>query len=142
MICMADRGPGHLTAQTDRTFLDSFHERSLDRFPHMDHLRLAWIVMRAHGLDEGLRIIRRGIREFAEYQGAAGRYHETLTMFWGLLVNHAIGAHPEIGNFDEFLASFPFLLDKGLALRHWTNDSLWSNQARARWTEPDLLPLP
>ena len=69
-------------------------------------------------------------------------YHETLTVFWAQIVHHAIHAGSGIDDFDAFLASFPFLLDKGLPLRHWRSGMLWSESSRAGWTEPDLLPLP
>jgi len=125
----------------DRLFIDAFHRRSLERFSHRDHLRLAWIVMSRHGLAEGLNLMRQGIREFAEDQGSANRYHETLTMFWSRLVNHAIENSPSAQTFETFLSSFPFLMDKSLPSRHWSNERLWSDSARAGWLDPDLKPL-
>ena len=129
-------------AQRDRLFLPGFHDRSLDHFGHQDHLRLAWLVMKNHELDEGLNLIKHGIKEYAESQRAGNRYHETVTVFWAQIVHHAIHASSGLDDFDAFLASFPFLLDRGLPLRHWTGRTLWSESSRAGWTEPDLLPLP
>ena len=129
-------------AQRDRLFLRGFHDRSLDHFGHQDHLRLAWLVMKNHELDEGLTLIKHGIKEYAESQRAGNRYHETVTVFWAQIVHHAIHASSGLDDFDAFLASFPFLLDRGLPLRHWTGRTLWSESSRAGWTEPDLLPLP
>jgi len=40
------------------------------------------------------------------------------------------------------LARFPFLLEKGLPFKLWRGETLNSDQARARWVEPDLVPLP
>ena len=135
------RSPG-LVSDKDWEFLHAFHNRSLERFGHLDHLRLAWIVMRRHELNEGSRLIRNGLKEFAEYQGARNRYHETLTMFWTRIVHHAAQARADIKDFDSFLASSQFLIDKNLPLRHWTSTTLWSDSARAGWMEPDRLPLP
>jgi len=129
-------------AQRDRLFLRGFHDRSLDHFGHQDHLRLAWLVMKNHEPDEGLNLIKHGIKEYAESQRAGNRYHETVTVFWAQIVHHAIHASSGLDDFDAFLASFPFLLDRGLPLRHWTGRTLWSESLRAGWTEPDLLPLP
>jgi len=98
--------------------------------------------MKNHELDEGLNLIKHGIKDYAEGQGAGNRYHETLTVFWATIFHHAIHASAGLDDFDAFLASFPFLLDKGLPLRHWTSGTLWSESSRAGWTEPDLLPLP
>jgi hypothetical protein len=122
-------------------FLRDFHDHSLQGFGHRDHLRLARALTKTHGLDISERLIRQGIKEFAEHQGAGNRYHETLTMFWVRIVNHAVQSRPDINNFDVFLDSFPFLLDKNLPVRHWTSERLWSDSARRRWIEPDLRPI-
>jgi len=127
---------------SEKLFFDSFHQRTLERFAHRDHLRLAWIIMRRHGLDLGLHLLRLAIKEFARDQGAANRYHETLTMFWGQIIHHAIQARPDIQDFDRFLNTFTFLADKNLPLRHWTEQSLWSSSARENWLGPDKLAIP
>ena len=123
-------------------FLDSFHERTLERFFHREHLRLAWNIIREHGLDQGLSILAQGIKEFTEEQGTANQYHETLTMFWGRIIDHAIQERPDVQRFEEFLNTFPFLLEKDLPTRHWTSARLWSDAARQSWLLPDKLPLP
>jgi hypothetical protein len=128
-------------SKDDRAFLAAFHERSLDQFSHRDHLRLAWIVMSKHGLSDGLNLMRQGIKAFAEDQGSGNRYHETLTMFWSRLVQHAVVNSPNVRDFETFLSSFPFMTDKGLPLRHWSSERLWSESARAGWIDPDLRPL-
>ena len=56
--------------QSDRLFLRGFHDRGLDHFGHQDHLRLAWLVMMNHELDEGLNLIGHGIKEYTVGQGA------------------------------------------------------------------------
>ena len=131
-----------LFSDSDRMFLEDFHNRKLARFGHQDHLHLAWLILKNHTLDEGLGLIGNAIREFAKDQGAANRYHETLTSFWGRIIAHAIETHLEIDDFQVFLEQFPFLLDKQLALRHWSESLLWSDQSRSNWTPPDLRPLP
>ena len=125
----------------DRSFLDAFHRRDVERFSHRDHLRLAWIILKVHGPGEGSNIIRHAIRDFAKDKGAGNLYHETLTTFWAQLVHHAIQTRPDIRGFDELLATLPLLLDKNLPLKHWSSELLWSNPARTVWVEPDLLPL-
>src|SRR5207245_2905279 len=127
-------------AQRDRLFLRGFHDRSLDHFGHQDHLRLAWLVMKNHEPDEGLNLIKHGIKEYAESQRAGNRYHETVTVFWAQIVHHAIHASSGLDDFDAFLASFPFLLDRGLPLRHWTGRTLSSDSSPAGLPFHDLSP--
>jgi hypothetical protein len=76
----------------DREFLRLFHETSLpsEEFRHRGHLRLARLVLSLHQRDEAESIVAREIRQFAIANGASGKYHDTLTRFWGRLVGHAM----------------------------------------------------
>lgn len=111
-------------------------------FHHRDHLRLAWCLIRRSGVETATSTITDGIRRFATLHGQAGKYHETLTLFWVRIVAHLIDARPDITTFDRFLAAFPQVLDKDLPYHHWRRDTMQSSAARARWVEPDLLALP
>lgn len=128
----------------DDTFARAFFDGTLppSQFHHREHLRLAWVVIRRHGLAPANAMIAQGIRHYAAAHGQTSLYHDTLTQFWIGLVGHLTQEHPEITDFATFLASFPLLLDKGLPARHWQPETLWSSAARARWVAPDLLALP
>jgi len=92
---------------------------------------------------------RRGItssigrdKQSARSKGASGTYNETLTQFWIRVVNHAIQTNPSAQEFEEFINTFPILLNKQLPLNHWRRETLSSDRARSDWLEPDLRPLP
>jgi hypothetical protein len=87
-------------------------------------------------------MIRSSIRHFAAQHGQAGKYHETLTLFWVRIVSHMIATRPDITAFEPFLATFPRLLDNELPYHHWRRETMQSDAARAHWVEPDLLLLP
>ena len=127
-----------------REFLRAFHDCKLssEDFRHNGHLRLAWLVLRGHGLEEALRLLSVGIRQFASFKGVEDMYNETLTQFWVRIVNHAIQRHPSVQEFEQFIDTFPILLDKHLPYSHWRRETLGSSRARSGWLEPDLLPLP
>jgi len=128
----------------DREFLRAFHESTLssEDFRHLGHLRLAWLVLRRHSLEEALPLLSGGIRQYASSKGASGTYNETLTQFWIRIVNHAIQTNPSAQEFEQFISTFPILLNKRLPLNHWRRETLGSNRARSDWLEPDLWPLP
>jgi hypothetical protein len=128
----------------DTEFLYAFHNRSLPsgEFRHRGHLRLAWLVLSHYQQSEAASTMAREIRRFATEQGGAGRYHETMTRFWTLMVNHARENAQEVESIDELIEKFPFLLDKNLPYRHWTSESFNSQEARTSWVPPDILPLP
>jgi hypothetical protein len=128
----------------DAEFLYAFHNRSLPsgEFRHRGHLRLAWLVLSHHQQSEAANIIAREIRHFAAEQGDAGRYHETMTRFWTLMVNHARENAQEVESIDQLIEKFPILLDKNLPYQHWSSESFNSHEARTSWVPPDILPLP
>lgn len=129
---------------TDDDFVTAFLSGSLPptQFHHRDHLRLTWALVRLTGVEAAMKRITSGIRYFATQHGQDEKYHETMTRFWVRIVGHMVAARPDITMFDDFLATFPMLLDKDLPYRHWRRETMLSPDARAHWVEPDILALP
>jgi hypothetical protein len=129
---------------TDDEFLQACADCTIanHEFRHRDHLRLAWLQVSRLGPEGAVEAVTQGIRRFAATHGAAGKYHETMTQFWVRVVAHLEAARPDVEEFDRFLETFPFLLDKSLPFRHWRRETMMSPEARADWMEPDVLPLP
>jgi hypothetical protein len=127
----------------DREFLRAFHDCKLssEDFRHRGHLRLAWLVLRRHSLEEALQLLSTGISQYANSKGATGMYNETLTRFWIRIVNHAIQLQPHVQEFEKFIDTFPILLDKQLPFYHWRRETLSGVRARFEWVEPDLRSL-
>jgi hypothetical protein len=123
-------------------FAAALAERPAGRFRHVDHLYVAWRLVRDHGLARGAQLFADGLRALTEAHGQATKYHETLTQFWLRLVAHCVDSRPEIADFDSFLEAFPLLSDSSLAARHWSDGILSSREARRAWIAPDLRPLP
>ncbi len=128
----------------DDDFLHAFFGLTLanSEFRHRDHLRLTWLAMRRHGVAAAEEVVTTGIRRFAQHNSHGPLYHDTMTRFWVRLVGHAVSARPEIVDFDEFLATFPLLLDKNTPLRHWSSEAMFAPEARAAWQDPNLVALP
>jgi len=128
----------------DVDFLQGIHDGSLpgSELRHRGHLRLAWLLLGRHSLDDASEIVCRALKNYAQAQGAPDRYHETLTRFWMRIVNHAMELAPVAESTDELVERFPILLEKGLPYRHWSRDCFDSAEARKSWVPPDLLQLP
>ena len=128
----------------DNDFLRAFFGgwRREERFGHYEHLRLAWLVVERHGPEPAADIVGEGIRRMASAQGKAALYNDTITRFWIRLLAHVRDARAPLGNVDEAIAAVPMLADKNIVLRHWSRTALFGPDARARWVEPDLRPLP
>lgn len=110
-----------------------------ERLGHREHVRLAWLALRADRTRGGEGVARI-LRTVAAAHGEAERFHETVTGFWLRLVEHTLDVAPGLDDFDAYLRRFPLLLDRSLLGRHWSRDALAAG--RTAWVEPDLLPLP
>ena len=122
-----------------------FHDGSLSaaQWTHGAHLRMAWLYLARHELDEAHLRLRVGIIRLNAHHGlvetATRGYHETLTRVWLILVaaarrgaGHASAA--------AFVGAAP--IDRDTPLRHYTRERLFSTAARATWQPPDLVDLP
>jgi hypothetical protein len=111
-------------------------------FGHREHLRLAWLVIERHGPEMAAEIVGGGLRRMAAAQGQSVLYNETMTRFWIRLVAHVRDVKGPLVGFDGALELVPMLLDKTLPFKHWTRELMFSPEARERWVEPDLRPMP
>ncbi len=122
----------------DDEFLDRFERGDLQEFTHRDHLRVALLYARRGGRDAAIDGARR-IRTFAEAHGDHAKYHDTVTVAWARLVAHHAHEAPDV---DALVAARPELLDGDILSGYYSPERLWSAEARAGFTEPDVRPLP
>jgi hypothetical protein len=69
------------------------------------------------------------------------RAASALTVAWVRLIESARRSHPDMP-FEALTAACPWLLDKEAPLAYYTPERLYSEDARTRWVEPNLKPLP
>jgi hypothetical protein len=114
---------------------------------HRAHFATAlWLLARRPDLDLP-RVMPGFIRAYNEATGVAntdtGGYHETITQASLRGAKAFLGGHasqPLYVVCNRLMLS-P-LGDKSWPLVYWTKDLLFSVEARRRWVEPDLGPLP
>lgn len=128
---------------TDEALIRSFEAAEMPPggFPHREHVRVAWWYLRHHPWLAALERFRTGLRRFAEAQGAAHKYHETITTAYFLLINERLGGTEAHLTWDEFagrhadlLAWQPSILD-----RYYRRETLMSERARRTFVMPDRL---
>jgi hypothetical protein len=133
---------------SDRELLLAFEAAAIPsaEWTHRAHVRVAFVYLGRHALDAALDAMRRGIRRLNAANDVldtpSSGYHETVTVAWLTLVAAARRAHPDCATSDALLARCPALLDKTRLRAHYSRDHLRSADARARFVEPDLAPLP
>ncbi|MFO7562776.1 MAG: hypothetical protein R6X02_09060 [Enhygromyxa sp.] len=125
----------------DQEFLRRFEsaELSSEEFGHPEHVRMAWLYLRAHPLPEALARICGGIQRFAEAHGADGLYHETITVGYALLICGRLGDAGE--DWLGFRRRNPELFEGGLGLlrRYYQEGTLQSSRAKQRFVWPDRI---
>jgi hypothetical protein len=135
----------HEPSIEDRRFLERFEIGAVTReeFNHRAHVRLAYICLAGSDTDAAAARMHQGLLGFLQHHGVpAAKYHETLTRAWILAVRHFMESAPDSASADAFIAHNPALLDSKIMLTHYSADRLFSDEARARFVEPDLEPIP
>ncbi len=113
-------------------------EMPLEHWDHAAHLRVAaWAVTH---LDEPLPWMRTRLHRLLAHHGIEttkeSGYHETITAAWLRLVAWQLQQDPSI---EAMLTAYA---DKRHLLRYWSRDVMMGWEARERWVEPDVAPLP
>ena len=123
-----------------KELVDGYHAEG--RFGHRQHVHLTWSTIGRYGPDGALRRIVAFIQHVAAARGVPEKYNETVSRFWVRIVAHAMESSSSQDGFEPFVEQHPALLDKELALRHWSPAALWSDVAKREWVEPDVRPIP
>ena len=120
--------------------LEGFLDTTLpaDQFHHEQHVQVAWLFIREHGMPAALAEFTAAIKRFADAKGATGLYHETIT--WAFLF---IIAERQVksgaATWQEFAASNRDLLvwKPSILERYYSSELLKSDLARAVFLFPD-----
>ena len=124
----------------DAALVAAFESTELEQFSHVEHVRVAWWYLRILPLAEALARCSTGIRRFAAAKGATDKYHETITVFWMRTVaKYNISRNGT--SLLEKANEVAYKWDKDFPLNFYSRDLLFSDEARARFVEPDLAPL-
>ena len=137
---------------TDEELWNAFATSALPApvWTHRAHLRMAWLFLRRHPLDEAHILLRVGIIRLNAFHALVETpsrgYHETLTRLWLSLVAAEMAASDAAASdaaaSDAFVEARLPALGKDAVLRHYSPELVGSVRARAVFVEPDRAPLP
>jgi hypothetical protein len=125
---------------SDADLVDGFERATLsaEHFHHAQHVRVAWLFVRRHGLPDALAAFSAALQRFAIAQGAPHLHHVTVTWAYLLLIHARQQAQPAV-TWEEFaslnadlLTWKPSILDA-----YYTPGTLWSDFARQTFVMPD-----
>jgi hypothetical protein len=128
-------------ARHHRDLLEAFTDTTLpaDQFHHEQHVQVAWLFVRRHGMPAALGEFSAAIKRFADAKGATGLYHETITWAFVLLIAER-QARTSADTWDTFAAANADLLtwQPSILNRYYSKELLASDLARRTFVMPDV----
>jgi hypothetical protein len=135
----------HLLSVEDQNFRKEFEACKFppSEFNHCAHIRLAYVYLSEHDVNTAHQLMRSALLSFLEYHGVdVSKYHETITLAWIMAVRHFMENTSDSESFDIFIGKNPRMLDSKIMMTHYSADVLFSDEARAKFVEPNLDPIP
>ena len=128
--------------------VNAFEDASIARgvWKHAEHLVVALYYVTKYDLEPARKKMRDGLfhlltEGFKVDLTKEMPYHETLTMFWMLTVNKFARENTNLG-LTEKANVLVEKFDKDYPLKFYTRELLFSDEARAKFVDPDLSNLP
>ena len=129
---------------SDAAFQEQFEACTLPPtlFTHEAHLRLAWLLLREYAQSTAEEKIQELLLAYVSALGAREKYNTTLTLAAMKAVHHFM-QKSSANSFSNFIDDFPQLSTnfKDLMSAHYSRDIFNSEEAKAHYIEPDLLPF-
>lgn len=136
----------HLVSNNDLEFKQQVETCafSASDFDHRAHVRLAYIYLCNNTAEESVILMRETLMGLLKSVGVdpVEKYHQTLTEAWILAVNHFMQKSQKANSADEFIDNNSALLDSNIMLKHYSAETLFSDNARFAFVEPDIQIIP
>ncbi len=123
-----------------RAFYDATVKR--EDWKHAEHLTVGLYLVMNYELELAIGKMREGLLRLLRAQGVdltkEMPYHETLTVFWmRTLLAYSLSCEEKntVEKCNDMLEGF----EKDHPLKFYTRELLFSDEARARYIEPDLI---
>jgi len=127
----------------DDEFLAAFEACTLEEFHHRDHIKVTYLYLRRHPLDEAIAKVRTGLQALAVAWGAPvddleKGYHETMTQAWVQLVHLTLRDCGVAESADAFCDQQPQLMQKTRLQLFYSHERLMTWKAKREFVDPDL----
>jgi hypothetical protein len=111
-------------------------------FPHRSHLVVAvWYLNNATAA-EALQRMRASILNFLDHYQIEGKYNETITLFWIIVVERNLrNLDANLPLLERTNSVVETLSDPGLMFEYYSKELLWSERAMREGLDPDLKSL-
>jgi hypothetical protein len=108
-------------------------------FRHADHVRLAWLYLNDHPLLEAIARYTAALRRLAAFHGAPGKYHETITWAYLVLIHERMRRDDAPHEWEGFRAANGdlFCWKPSILERYYAPQTLKTELARRIFVLPD-----
>lgn len=131
-------------ARLDATTLADFEAGRVDgaKFNHAAHVHVAWQLLGEATLLQAIARYTSALRRLTHKLGVPGKYHETVSWFFILVVAERRSSCPS-GKWSDFAAANPDLTCDPAAMlaKYYSPARLASGAARSTFLLPDLAPV-
>ena len=109
---------------------------------HISHLTVAVWYLYHLSLEQATKKMRASLFRFIDHYGVVGKYNETLTVFWMKVVRRRLDElDPTRSLLEATNAIVEALGDSRLVFEYYSEERLWSEEAKRVSVEPDLKQL-
>ena len=124
---------------SDDELVAAFESCTLKDFPHEAHVRVAWRYLQRESMLLALPRLRAALQRFAASKGQAGRYHETITVAFMMIIAERLDGARSL-SWEAFAAQNDDLLQRqpSVLSRFYPGDVLASPRARETFVMPQL----
>jgi hypothetical protein len=119
--------------------LERFARGELDprNFPHREHVRMAFEMLRRHDFAETALHYSRALRAMSARAGNPQAFHQTVTIAFLSLIAERMQECGGAADFDALVRAHPELLDKAALTRWYRPERLASEAARHTFLLPE-----
>jgi hypothetical protein len=121
------------------TDLERFARGEVDpgNFPHREHVRMAFEMLRRHDFAESVLHYSRALRAMTARAGKPQAFNQTVTIAFLSLVAERMQESGGAADFDVLVRAHPELLDKAALTRWYRPERLASDAARHTFLLPE-----
>jgi hypothetical protein len=106
-------------------------------FPHREHVRMAFEMLRRHDFAETALHYSRALRAMSARAGNPQAFHQTVTIAFLSLIAERMQESGGAADFDALVRDHPELLDKAALTRWYRPERLASEAARHTFLLPE-----
>lgn len=125
--------------------IESFESGKIDAeaFDHGAHIYVGWLYLERYPLAEAIKQFTIALRRLTRRLGVPGKYHETISWFFLLLIEERRSDSPP-NNWFAFRRSNKdlFCRDDNIVERYYSKELITSDRARQSFVLPDRLANP